>query len=116
MTDVTTLIKQCRDLGATFTATGKRLHIQAPEPLPDDVVATLKTVKAQVLAELDKERRDSPDCWVLEEWRRVSIPQWRRILGESIEQRDRKREEYARWMLRDILLDSEYENSETRHR
>jgi len=76
-------------------------------------VSALKTLKAQVLAELDRERRDSPDCWLLEEWRRASIPQWRRILGESIEQRDRKREEYARWMLREMLLDPEYEETET---
>ena len=46
--------------------------------------------------------------WMLWEWRRVSIPDWRGILGEAIESEDEKREEYARWMLRDILLDPEY--------
>lgn len=54
-------------------------------------------------------RSDSFDCWVLDEWRRVSTPEWRRILRESIDKRDSKREAYARWMLRDILLDSEYQ-------
>lgn len=103
MTDVATLIKQCRSLGAIFMATGNCLRIQAPLPLPDDVVAALKISKVQVLAELDRERRDSPDCWVLEEWRRVSLPQWRCILKESIEQQDKKREEYARWMLSEVL-------------
>jgi|GEM_PF-3586742 len=111
MRDITTLIKQCRSLGATFTTVGERLCIQAPEPLPDDIVAALKKLKTQVLTELDREQSDSPDCWVLKEWRRVSIPQWRRILGESIEQRDKKREEYARWMLREMLLDPAYKDA-----
>lgn len=45
---------------------------------------------------------------MLWEWRRVSIPEWRRILEESINCRDLRREDYARWMLRDILLDPDY--------
>ena len=51
--------------------------------------------------------------WMLWEWRRVSIPEWRRILQESIGKADSKREEYARWMLRDILLDPEYKEPNT---
>lgn len=46
---------------------------------------------------------------MLWEWRRISIPEWRRILRESIAVGDQGREEYARWMLRDILLDPDYE-------
>ena len=46
--------------------------------------------------------------WMLWEWRRVSIPEWRRILRECIESRDGRREEYARWMLREVLLDPDY--------
>ena len=46
--------------------------------------------------------------WMLWEWRRVSIPKWRCILHESIDQGDGRREEYARWMLEEILLDPEY--------
>ena len=46
--------------------------------------------------------------WMLWEWRRVSIPRWRCILQESIDQGDSRREEYARWMLEEILLDPEY--------
>jgi len=42
-------------------------------------------------------------CWVLEEWRRVSIPEWRRVLREAEAQGDARREEYARWMLREVL-------------
>ena len=46
--------------------------------------------------------------WMLWEWRRISIPEWRRILQECLSKGDNRREEYARWMLRDILLDPEY--------
>lgn len=49
--------------------------------------------------------------WALWEWRRMSIPEWRGILTTSVEQRDRKREEYARWMLSDVLLDPEYDGT-----
>ena len=47
--------------------------------------------------------------WMLWEWRRISIPQWQDILEDSVANGDKKREDYARWMLRDILLDPEYE-------
>jgi hypothetical protein len=50
--------------------------------------------------------------WMLWEWRRISLPQWRRILQKSIEQGNLQGEEYARWMLRDILLDPEYQEPE----
>ena len=46
---------------------------------------------------------------LLEEWRRISIPEWRRILVESTDKGDGRRAEYARWMLRDVLQDPEYE-------
>ena len=46
--------------------------------------------------------------WMLWEWRRLSIPQWREILQRSINHQDEAREDYARWMLRDILLDPDY--------
>jgi hypothetical protein len=50
---------------------------------------------------------------MLWEWRRVSIPEWRRILQESIDDGDQQREDYARWMLREILLDPDYEEPQS---
>lgn len=47
--------------------------------------------------------------WMLSEWRKISIPEWRDILTESLRAGDSKREEYARWMLKEILLDAEYD-------
>ena len=54
---------------------------------------------------------ESFEPWALWEWRRVSIPEWRAILSTSAEQGDRKREEYARWMLSEVLLDPEYDET-----
>ena len=52
--------------------------------------------------------RESFEPWALQEWRRISIPDWRHILSESAEQGDADREAYARWMLREVLLDPDY--------
>ena len=51
--------------------------------------------------------------WMLWEWRRGSIPAWREILEQSIHGNDLRRAEYARWMLREILLDPKYEESQS---
>jgi hypothetical protein len=60
---------------------------------------------AQLMEEVWRipERDEGFVPWILWEWRRVSIPDWRRILSEAIEQGDAGREEYARRMLREIL-------------
>ena len=50
---------------------------------------------------------------MLWEWRRASIPEWRRILRESVDSGDSRREEDARWMLWEILLDPDYEESQS---
>ncbi len=110
--DPVTILEHLRHLGVTITARGDRIRLEPGSRITPDLLATLRELKPQVLAELDKERQDSFRCWILEEWRRVSIPQWRRILRESMEQADSRREDYARWMLREILLDPEYEEPE----
>jgi hypothetical protein len=51
-------------------------------------------------------------CWVLEQWRKESIPEWQGKLRESIENGDHEGEGYARWMLREILLDPEDQEPE----
>jgi hypothetical protein len=42
----------------------------------------------------------------------MSLPQWRDILRTSLEIGDKAREEYARWMLREVLLDPDYHEEE----
>lgn len=41
--------------------------------------------------------------WILREWRRVSIPQWRGILQQAEITADDERASYARWMLNEVL-------------
>jgi hypothetical protein len=52
------------------------------------------------------------ECPILQEWRRLCIPEWREILRTSRQEGDKEREEYAHWMLHDILLDPEYQGSD----
>ena len=115
MSDVAALLAQCRGLGAIFIPMGDRLRVRAPDPLPENLIVALREVKPQVLVELNRQGREDFHCWVLEEWRRCSIPSWRRILRESIAQGDSKREEYALWMLREVLIDPEYKESGHEH-
>ena len=66
------------------------------------------------LADLIAQAGQEPDHgaglepWILWEWRRVSIPEWRGILDKCLQDQDHRREDYARWMLREILLDPNY--------
>ena len=73
-----------------------------------------KRYLADLLAEAGRQptRDEGVEPWMLWEWRRISIPDWRRILLESMDKKDSKREEYARWMLSEILLDPEYQKPE----
>ena len=59
------------------------------------------------------EQGEGFEPWMLWEWRRVSTPQWREILQDSLERGDVERESYARWMLLEVLLDPMYEDPAT---
>ena len=44
------LLERARGLGATFTVTEpSRVHVSAPEPLPDELMSALRELKPQVL-------------------------------------------------------------------
>lgn len=109
MNEVTDLIKQCRDLQVSLIPVGDKLKMKGPRPLPDELMAALKEAKNDVMAELRRQLRPKAECWVLEKWRRTSLPAWRRILKESVQGNDTEREEYARWMLRELLQDPDYQ-------
>jgi hypothetical protein len=51
----------------------------------------------------DSTEKDSSTPWILEEWRRISIPEWQRILKEAESAGDTQRAKYARWMLSEVL-------------
>ncbi len=103
MRNIAHLIERCRVLGATLIPCQDRLRVEAPQPLPEDMVDELREAKNEILAELQRQPRDQAGNWMLEEWRRTAIPAWRRILKESIQSGDTKRETYARWMLNEVL-------------
>jgi hypothetical protein len=44
-----------------------------------------------------------PDDWYLTRWVEFAIPAWRKVLKESIEAGDKRREQYARHILKDVL-------------
>ena len=104
MQDVETLLKLCRSFGATSTLLGDHLKI----PLPNDLVLELRQAKCQIVTKLRQQSRKTCDCWVLDQWRRVSIPDWHRILEESIKAKDKSRQKYARWILKEVLEDPDY--------
>jgi hypothetical protein len=112
MTDIKALLEKCQALGATFTPLNDRLKVKAPQPLPDEIMAELKEAKSEILAELHRPSKTESGCWILEEWCRISIPEWRKILKESIGSKNASREEYARWMLGEVLEDPEYKEEE----
>ena len=114
MREAEVLIERCRKLGATLTPLNDRIRVEAPQPLPDDLVAELKEAKPEILAELQRqqESRLKPGTELLEQWRAVAIPEWRKILREAREDGNARREEYARWMLREILKDPDYLESQ----
>ncbi|MFC1865094.1 hypothetical protein ACFLYB_00025 [Chloroflexota bacterium] len=112
MKDIAELLKRCHILGAILTPLNGNIKVNAPKPLPDDLISQLKEVKAQVLVELNsKEQLSEAPCPVLDEWRKVAIPDWRRVLRESISRKDISREQYARWMLREVLKDPDYQEA-----
>ena len=101
------LVIELESQGVHFETQGDRLRVDAPVGiLSPELRRRLTDHKWELITYL--EQRVPFEPWMLWEWRRVSMPVWRRILCKSIERDDRKREEYARWMLREVLLDPEY--------
>lgn len=108
MNHIEALLERCRNLGATLTPVADKLRVEAPNPLPDDILLELKQSKNQILAELSSQKSIKSIDPLDAEWRKISIPTWRRILKESIEVHDVGREKFAIRMLRNILEDPEY--------
>ena len=69
MTSVPDLVASAESLGATFEVTGDAVTVEAPVPLPDDLLAELRLRKPQVIqhihqqAERDHERPDRRYRW-----------------------------------------------------
>ena len=105
MSDIRALVDEARALGAHFVVTGEKVKVGAPVPLPSELVTKLRQHKTELVEYLNLDH----EPWMLKEWRKLSIPEWRQILEESKQSNESRRADYARWMLREILLDPEYE-------
>jgi len=108
--DAATLVRECRSKGVTLTLVAGRVRLRAKKPLSGDLMSALRDRKQEVIALLSKEQETDSGCWVLDEWRRVSIPDWRRILQKSIAQGNNRRADYARWMLLEVLEDPDFKD------
>jgi hypothetical protein len=116
--DCLTLWTQAAEAGLRVTADGDRLIVRGPRKA-EPIAKALLEYKAEIMALLsDPDREPAVEeglvPWMLWEWRRISILEWRSILQESVVKGDARREEYARWMLRDILPDYEYREPKPR--
>lgn len=105
------VLERLHELGVSTEVSENTLLLRPGSRVPPGLVAALREHKAELLHVLKQRQATEAafHCWVLEEWRRASIPDWRRILSESIACGDREREDYARWMLREALDDPEYQ-------
>lgn len=107
MSDIGVLVHEAKALGAKFEISGDRVKVAAPRPLPSTLLEKLRARKPDLLEFLQQEF----EPWALREWRRLSIPEWKDVLATAVETNDSRREVYARWMLREVLLDPTCEES-----
>lgn len=100
------LVEYAESLGVQFRIRSEgKVQVRRLQHLSNDVRLSLHQRKQEVHALLLARHEQEHSCWVLEQWRGLSIPSWRRILAESEAKGNTARAEYARWMLREVLLD-----------
>jgi hypothetical protein len=105
--DVTQLLDTLRALGVSMIPNGNRLRVRPASKVPIHLWPLIERYKPEILQTLTP---PTPIPWMLEEWRRQSIPQWRRIYRESVAKGGEMRAEYAVWMLTQVLESSIDEN------
>jgi hypothetical protein len=76
-------------------------HLSTGQAHREPQAESAQLLKQQELAQSSGEASSWP--WILQEWRRTSIPQWQRIFSEAEAKGDSKRAAYARWMLNEVL-------------
>lgn len=112
--DISEPIIRAFELCARFDLEGDQTKVRAPEPLPQGLLCELRLYRREITSNVTYESRPkASDCSVLAEWHLVSIPQCRLVLRDSRLRNDHRLAEYARWMLRDVLLDPEYQEDQT---
>ncbi|MDO8750663.1 MAG: hypothetical protein Q7K03_05915 [Dehalococcoidia bacterium] len=108
--DGVSLLNQAKAAGLQVWRRGDSLVIRGPKS-EEPLALLLLSRKPEVLPHVPQQVNAEEPPWILQEWRRVSIPQWRDILQQSLARGDKKRESYARWMLREVLVDAEYNDA-----
>lgn len=46
---------------------------------------------------------ESINDWWMRRWKEFAVPGWRRALREAVESGNKRREKYARWILKEVL-------------
>jgi hypothetical protein len=110
--DAEIILKNVQQLGVTLTLVGNKIRYTPKSQITSELLEELKEHRSEILSKLRQEQNTTVQCWILEEWRQTSLPSWRRILKESVEQNNKNREEYARWMLKEVLEDPEYKEND----
>ena len=115
--NVEQLLDRLRRHGVAVTVSSGQIRLVPGSRVPGNLVAQLQDNKSAVCDYFYAQSAHSapktwPNCWPLELWRRMSLPEWRERLRQSVESGDKNQEEYARWMLREILLDPQYREDE----
>jgi hypothetical protein len=111
MNNVSNLIKEAEKQGTRFILENNRVILKAATPLPPILLEDLRNHKTEIQQYLIQSKPIRENNWLDEEWRRINLPCWRRILRESIEQKDTRRAIYARRMLREVLEDPDYKEN-----
>ena len=100
------ILERLHDLQVSIDVDGSDLVLRPKSALPKKLIEEVLLNKAAIILHLKhEENTDSFEPWALQEWRKVSIPQWRAALAESIKFEDEHKEQYARWMLIEVLQD-----------
>jgi len=100
--DATVVLECLSALGVTITPRPNgNLWLEPASKIPPALLELVRQHKVEVIAYLERHdsRDDMAEPWILQEWRRVSIPQWRDILQQSLVRGGKKRESYARWWM-----------------
>ena len=115
--DAAQLVDRLRRQGVAITVSDGHLILEPRSLVPAHLVNQLRETRSDICHYLQANtptfigyQSKSEECWPLELWRRMSRPEWRENLRQSLDSGDKEMEEYSRWMLLDILLDPEYPN------
>ena len=100
---------QLDEMGIAVRVEGGDLLLEPGSRVPLKLISALRENKREVIEYISgSESQGNQTCRVLDEWRRQSIPVWRKKMQQATENHETKGKSYALWMLKEILFDPEY--------